>query len=698
MKDDFVSQQDSTTATAMLVAQNDLVFRKRNWSTTDLLLHLDSLLNNNSSSLSPANARRRHLSRAEKRTSVSDMRATTELKGTSINGKLLAASRNAKDSSSTVVSSAPASPPNDSPSVSHVSGVSWPSWLSWDVYSAANAPPASTLSHISSLDLSLNRLSSLPPRLAHHLPSLTRLNLAHNQLADLPASLLAALPSLTVLNLQSNALTTFPPADLPRSALRNLRYLRLDDNKLRYLDTSIVQFAALESLVLGSDFGGNQLTELPTGVFPHMHGLTELVASRNELVCLPEDIGSEGSALKTIDVAENKLESIPASIGLCSNLTKLNLGRNKLVVVPTELADLPVIEHLDLSNNRITILPHELTTFSKAQIILAGNPITHMQPLRAHPSPAPATPITSDSPMVTHFLSNIVASARASRPSSPTPALSNRSNTVYGLHLTPTSPINDEPEPNSPTSLPIPPMLKSKSHAHYIGVDLFPPLINHHHRHNHSSRRRKNYDFKSSDSTIYEHRRRRFSLSSLSTHLPALDPIPLPTPTPQTPTTTLSPTTPPSLKELAARRILTSSIPVDTTQLTPNALTYLLQGGRPCFSCHGAIVNEYVAEEKVLDFKGAKGVRVAVRFCSARCRIGRKERRVEVEVEAERCECAEGKLKKGRAKFEVCRWEKRAVECAGVVGDGGEEKCVVEKTPAMKIKEPCDGMSKLYEW
>lgn len=58
-----------------------------------------------------------------------------------------------------------------------------------------------------------------------------------------------------------------------------------------------------------------------------------------------------------ISARECELESIPAEIGLCSKLVKLDLVDNKLKTLPPELADCPALETLFLDGNPIESLP-----------------------------------------------------------------------------------------------------------------------------------------------------------------------------------------------------------------------------------------------------------------------------------------------------------------------------------------------------
>ncbi|CAH1791481.1 unnamed protein product [Owenia fusiformis] len=61
--------------------------------------------------------------------------------------------------------------------------------------------------------------------------------------------------------------------------------------------------------------------------------------------------------LRTLDLSENKISSIPPSIGAFLMLKSLNLNQNRLGGLPNELSKLKKLESLLVSNNRLTSIP-----------------------------------------------------------------------------------------------------------------------------------------------------------------------------------------------------------------------------------------------------------------------------------------------------------------------------------------------------
>ena len=64
--------------------------------------------------------------------------------------------------------------------------------------------------------------------------------------------------------------------------------------------------------------------------------------------------------LKTLELKENNLFSIPKSIVELYNLEKLLLSSNKLTHLPKKIDKLYLLKKLDLDNNKITFLPKKI--------------------------------------------------------------------------------------------------------------------------------------------------------------------------------------------------------------------------------------------------------------------------------------------------------------------------------------------------
>jgi Leucine-rich repeat (LRR) protein len=161
------------------------------------------------------------------------------------------------------------------------------------------------------LEANSNRLSSLSPDIGN-LRQLTRLCLNNNALQELPSALsslhklqvldvrknrltdipdLSSLASLQLLDLGENCLTRVPP--LPRNC--QLGRLHLDWNQLRVIDPDAISVAS------------------PTLFELHLHD--------NKITILPPELAL-CSSLKVLDISNNDVNDIPASIGYMDTLQR----------------------------------------------------------------------------------------------------------------------------------------------------------------------------------------------------------------------------------------------------------------------------------------------------------------------------------------------------------------------------------------
>ncbi|KAL6059966.1 non-specific serine/threonine protein kinase [Balamuthia mandrillaris] len=134
-----------------------------------------------------------------------------------------------------------------------------------------------SLTHLTDLDLSHNRLTSLPAQVARLQHSLTRLNLSGNRLTTLSEEGLNSLDRLQSLTLSYNALTELPEMDR-LTALTNL------------------------------NVGFNALQRLPERCWLHMKQLRELELSGNRLRRLPATMmAGLKDGLQVLGLYDNKL-------------------------------------------------------------------------------------------------------------------------------------------------------------------------------------------------------------------------------------------------------------------------------------------------------------------------------------------------------------------------------------------------------
>ncbi|XP_076862555.1 leucine-rich repeats and immunoglobulin-like domains protein 3 [Brachyhypopomus gauderio] len=171
------------------------------------------------------------------------------------------------------------------------------------------------------LDCSRLTKGSIPKTL----PSwITQLDLSHNKLRTLPEVLYTSLPHLSEIRLNNNELETIPEFGL---LSRTITTLVLANNKILAISPEQLEpLVTLETL----DLSNNNLVEVRAGSFP----------------ALP---------LKNLYLNNNRISVLEHGCfnNLSSTLLVLRLNRNRLNTIPAKIFQLPNLQHMDLSRNRV---------------------------------------------------------------------------------------------------------------------------------------------------------------------------------------------------------------------------------------------------------------------------------------------------------------------------------------------------------
>lgn len=369
--------------------------------------------------------------------------------------------------------------------------------------------------HLTELDLSFNYLTRFPQALTQ-LSSLRHLNLASNRFVVFPHEI-ASFTKLESLNLSRNSLQGEFPTSYCTSLVR-LKSLKLHDNNITSVPLWIGALENLELLSLGSSTGGNLIEFLPPGILSRLRRLRSLDLSNNKLTSIPVDIGFRGSRLEYLCAHNNQLTSIPKTFAFCQNLKSLDLSNNLISFIPIEIVDLENLQSLDLSKNSLCVIPADITAFMKrTAMMLSGNPMMVYDETRLGAigdfSFESATPSGSTSPF--------------------------------------------EPKPQFSTR-----QLERRLNA--LQID---PAKE----------------------------------SSLGlTQVEAMDSAP-------------------SLRELAARVVLSERIPVDPRYIPPAVMRALDSGARPCGYCNRPYVSEFLERVELRGYHGHPSLPTSVAYCSTKC-------------------------------------------------------------------------------
>ncbi len=101
-----------------------------------------------------------------------------------------------------------------------------------------------------------------------------------------------------------------------------------------------------------------RLDSIPVTVFLFTN-LQYLDLSKNRLNFIPEEIGTL-SNLQYLNISKNQLIALPANIGSLKHLKQLNLSQNKLTLLPETIGKLTALQYLNLWYNDIGNLPSSL--------------------------------------------------------------------------------------------------------------------------------------------------------------------------------------------------------------------------------------------------------------------------------------------------------------------------------------------------
>ena len=154
----------------------------------------------------------------------------------------------------------------------------------------------------------------------------TNIDLSNNKLTSLPEHLFEGFNNLIELDLEGNCLEHLPGHLF--DGLKNLQDLNLSHNWLSDLHEHLFEgLVNLQAL----DLSYNLLMSLPEGLFKGLNNLQELSLNNNQLMSLPERLFESSNNLRALFVASNLLMDLPEHLfdGL-NNLKRVCCRENRL--------------------------------------------------------------------------------------------------------------------------------------------------------------------------------------------------------------------------------------------------------------------------------------------------------------------------------------------------------------------------------
>lgn len=178
---------------------------------------------------------------------------------------------------------------------------------------------------------------------------ITQVNLSHNKLQTLPEELLSQAYHLTEIELDNNRFKTMPDFG-PYSG--NISVLILSKNKISSISTE--QLRALSALEI-LDLSSNNLVDMNR--FPTLP-LKNLFMNNNRISMLaPDCFKNLSDTLLVLKLNRNHLSTIPAKTFQLDNLQHLDLSRNRLRRIKSlTFNGLPALRSLNMQRNRIVRL------------------------------------------------------------------------------------------------------------------------------------------------------------------------------------------------------------------------------------------------------------------------------------------------------------------------------------------------------
>lgn len=171
------------------------------------------------------------------------------------------------------------------------------------------------------------------------LKGISRLTLREN-LTSFPEEIFNLSDTLEILDLSDNLLSSLPEE---MCRLSKLRIAFFSNNRF----TEIPSFKGCENLYMVG-FKNNQIERFDEDVLPN--SISWLILTDNRLISLPRSIGKLHK-LQKFALAGNRIEKLPDEMASCRNLELIRLSANRLKAIPTWLLELPKLSWLAFSGN-----------------------------------------------------------------------------------------------------------------------------------------------------------------------------------------------------------------------------------------------------------------------------------------------------------------------------------------------------------
>ncbi|KAH7947869.1 hypothetical protein HPB52_016419 [Rhipicephalus sanguineus] len=226
---------------------------------------------------------------------------------------------------------------------------------------AHNAIPQLTsdlkkLPQLRNLDLSFNKITSIPAGVFTNSSNLQRLFLSSNKISSIKNGSLENLTSLQTLQLNRNRLSTIPKNLFLN--LKSLKQLELEKNRIRSIEgLSFKGLEALESLSLRK----NLISHLSDGAFYYLSKIQTLNLDYNNITAVTNGWLYGMSSLRLLNLTHNAITEVDmGGWEYCKKLTHLELTFNNLqAITKSTFAKAESLRFLYLGHNLVSHIEEE---------------------------------------------------------------------------------------------------------------------------------------------------------------------------------------------------------------------------------------------------------------------------------------------------------------------------------------------------
>ncbi|MEZ8130435.1 leucine-rich repeat-containing protein kinase family protein [Enterovibrio norvegicus] len=183
-------------------------------------------------------------------------------------------------------------------------------------------------------------MHSLSQLRAGELVGVTRLTLSEN-LTEFPLEILSLADSLEILDLSNNQLSKLP-AEIAH--LHKLKIFFASNNRFNTMPEVLGNCPELEMI----GFKANQIVHVPENALPPK--LRWLILTDNRIETLPDSLGQR-PRMQKLALAGNRLTSLPQTMRHLENLELLRISANQLTECPNQLLDLPKLAWFAFAGN-----------------------------------------------------------------------------------------------------------------------------------------------------------------------------------------------------------------------------------------------------------------------------------------------------------------------------------------------------------